>query len=541
MSKIAEYLRQHMSGEVVSAPRTRQFFATDASIFTIRPQVVVYPRTTNDVRRTARFCWRLAEKGFVLPITPRGSGTDQTGAAIGSGVVMSFPAHMSKILELDTKSRAVRVQPGMNFKALTEAMATHGLFLPPFPTSYKYSTIGGAIASNSSGEKSIKYGSMRSWIDRLEVVLANGEVIQTGRLSRHELNAKKGSETLEGEIYRAVDGLISDNATAIAEFGARDIPNTTGYAIDQVKNRDGSFDLTPLFVGSQGTLGIITQAIVRLAPRPDETELIAAAIDDGDLAEIVTAIHAFEPSVLDFIDGKTLALIAKQNNLKPYHVLTDKQPAFVLFVEFDDMSESKRARKARKVEALLANHGVVKRAKSWEEQEDIWDIRHSVSAIVNFDDPRRAALPVTTDAVVAPEQIGELIENTRTLLKKQHITAAIWGHVGNGGLNVVPLLDLAQIGDRQRVFKFMKAYFEIVLALGGSIGGGQSDGRLRAPFGKMQYGDEMATIFAQLKQIFDPKATLNSGVIVGTDVRDLVQILRPSYDLTYLSDHQPRM
>jgi glycolate oxidase len=126
-----------------------------------------------------------------LPITVRGNGTDTSGAALSKGIIINTTAHMGRILELDTKQRLVRVQPGLNFKSLQETLHTHGLFLPAYPANYKYSTIGGAIANNASGEKSLKYGSMLDWVDKLEVVLANGEVIQTGKISKKELERKK--------------------------------------------------------------------------------------------------------------------------------------------------------------------------------------------------------------------------------------------------------------------------------------------------------------------------------------------------------------
>ncbi|HMR73305.1 MAG TPA: FAD-binding oxidoreductase, partial [Candidatus Saccharibacteria bacterium] len=147
MNKVASYLQSHLSGEVLDSAAVRDYFSTDASVLQVKPALVIYPRSTNDVRKVARFSWQLAEKGHTLPITARGSGTDQTGAAIGKGAVMVFPAHMNKVLELDSQQKLVRVQPGVNFMALQEMLNTHGLFLPPFPASYKYSTIGGAIAN----------------------------------------------------------------------------------------------------------------------------------------------------------------------------------------------------------------------------------------------------------------------------------------------------------------------------------------------------------------------------------------------------------
>lgn len=542
MSKIANYLQQHLSGEVVTAMKTRRFFATDASIITQVPQVIIFPRTTNDVRKTMRFTWQLAEKGHVLPVTARGSGTDQTGAAIGEGIVMVFPAHMQKIMELDTKTRMIRVQPGMNFKALQEAMATHGLFLPPFPTSLKYSTIGGAIANNTSGEKAIKYGSMRNWTTRLEVVLANGEVIQTGRLTKRELNAKKGVPGMEGEIYRALDGLINDNVATIAKYAETKLPDSTGFAIDRVKSADGSFDLTPLFVGSQGSLGVITQAILKLAPRPAQTDLVAASLRaEADLSKLVAEINKLEPSGFEFIDGSALVMAEKQTGNKPDRVLTDAKSEGVLLVEFDDLTEAKRVKKAKKAAKILSEVAFVKHASNWEEQEEIWDIRHSVSTIVNFENDGKSALPITTDAVVPIDQLETFLTDIDKLLKTHHVEAAIWGHIGDGNVNVQPLLDLKKLSDRQRLFKFMKDYFALVKKLGGSIAGERGDGRLRVPFAKMQYGNDMLAIFEQVKQIFDPRGTLNPGVKVGTELKDIVAGLRNTYDLSHLAEYQPRM
>src|ERR1700761_9736250 len=158
MSKAAHYLQEHLLGEVMVSADARRYFATDSSIFSVVPMLVVYPRGENDVRKTARFAWQLAERGRVIPITPRGSGTDQSGAAIGSGIMLVFPAHMNRIVELDPKNGSVVVEPGLNYGRLEQTLHTHERFLPPYPESYEYSTVGGAVANNAAGDKSLKYG-----------------------------------------------------------------------------------------------------------------------------------------------------------------------------------------------------------------------------------------------------------------------------------------------------------------------------------------------------------------------------------------------
>jgi glycolate oxidase len=194
-------LQEHLLGEVMTSADARRFFATDNSVFAVTPSIIVYPRGENDVRKTTRFAWQLAERGRIIPITARGAGTDLSGGALGEGIVVVFPAHMNRILELDQKTGVVVVEPGLNYGRLQQTLQTHERFLPPYPASIEYSTLGGAVGNNASGEKSVKYGVTRDYVRALRVVLANGEVIETKRLTKRELGKKLGLTTFEGEIY----------------------------------------------------------------------------------------------------------------------------------------------------------------------------------------------------------------------------------------------------------------------------------------------------------------------------------------------------
>jgi len=518
-----------LTGEISTDPVIRADFARDGSILESTPQVVIFPRTTNDVRKVARFTWRLAERGQILPITARGGGGSTTGAAIGHGAIMSFPAHMSRILELDIKSHMVRVQPGLNFAALQEAMATHGLFVPTVSSDLRIATIGGALASNVVGIKAVKYGSLRDWTDRLEVVLANGEIIQTGRLSKHELSSKKGLQTMEGEIYRALDTLIDENTDAIDNFASTNALNAGGYAIDLVKGKDGSFDLTPLLVGSQGTLGLITQAIIKLTSHSDEVSLIVAAITaEQNLPVLTEQLLALEPSELEFIEGDTLRLIEKHDGGAVWKNVCEKCPNYLIFIEFDDKHRAKKVKKAARIldEASVVD---VRISSDYEGQEVLRSIHHSVATITNFSERGVAALPLAPDLAVAPTQVPELVEAIKKLLYRHHVGGGIWGHLGTGVVSVRPLLNLASLGQRQAVFKLLGELLGVVNELGGSMSGEFGDGRLLAPAAEEQYGEKMAEIFTEIKTIFDPYGTLNPGVIVGTTRDDLLAMLRQNY------------
>lgn len=545
MNKIASYLQSHLSGEVLDSMAARRYFSTDASVLEVTPSFIVYPRTTNDIRKVARFSWQLAEKGHVLPITPRGSGTDQTGAAIGKGVVMVFPAHLNKILELDTQQKLVRVQPGVNFKSLQETLNTHGLFLPPFPASYTYSTIGGAIANNSAGEQSLKYGPMTEWVDKLEVVLANGEIIQTGRISKKDVEKKKGLTTLEGELYRVVDGIYGEFGEAIDTYydNLRVSKDSIGYDLRDVMRRDGSIDLTPLFVGSQGTLGIITEAILRVAPHNPHTTLLVAAFDNLDTSvQAIDALRSMGPAALEVIDRNLIEFAMKeQHTVFPKELVDDTyRPQIIVFVEFDEDKRlrEKKAKKAEKQLGAFTDRIIV--TQEYEEQERLWALRHLAATVVNYSHDGKTAVPVIEDAAVPHEHFGTLVTEIEKLFATHHLTAAIWGHAGDANLHIQPLIDLSKLSDRQKMLKLMNDYYTIVVKLGGTIAGEHNDGRLRAPFVRMQVGDQILQVFEKLKAGFDAHGILNPGVKVGTDTKQLIEMLRKEYSIVHLADHLPR-
>lgn len=544
MNKVASYLQEHVLGEVLSSPDVRKYFSTDGSIFEVMPSLVVYPKNAQDVRKVTRFSWQLAEKGHLLPITARGRGSDQGGAAIGQGIILVFPAHMNRMMELDIKQQLARVQPGIIFRTFQEAVQSHGLFLPPYPSSIDYATVGGAIANNTSGEKTVKYGDMRRYVQSVEVVLANGEVIQTERISKKELQRRKGLTSFEGEIYRQLDGLIIDNWDLITQYAnARDVTkNSAGYALGQVKLKDGSFDLTPLMVGSQGTLGIVTEAIVGLAPHNPRTTLFKISLPDlEDATGVVAQLLQLGPSALEVVDKHLLEFLGRVSPTRLKGLVEQPYPALILLAEFDDLKDSVQVKKAKKAEKLLRQLGVeYVGTQNEEEQERLWTIRHSAAAVLWHNEGSAKALPIIEDGIVPRDRFPEFVRKTYELFEKYGLQAAVWGHAGDANLHMQPFLDLSKMSDRQKVFKLMEEYYDMVLSLGGSTSAEHNDGRLRAPYLPKVYGQQMYDLFGQVKKIFDPYGTLNPGVKVGVTLKDVVPLLRHDYTLEHIADHLPR-
>lgn len=544
MSKVAHYLQEHLMGEVMTSADARRFFATDASVLAMTPAVVVYPRNENDVRKTARFTWQLAERGRVIPITARGAGTDLSGAALGSGIMLSFPAHMHKIIEFDTKTGLVTVEPGINYAKLQQTLHTHDRFLPPYPASAEYSTIGGAIANNSSGEKTVKYGDTRDYVRGLRVVLANGEVIQTGRLSKREFAKKLGLATFEGEIYRAIDALLEENDDLIKKSVSAVTKNAAGYFLADVRRKDGSFDLTPLIVGSQGTLGLVTEATLETEVYTQSPTLIAASFTDLEQAQsAVLQLRELPdmPSCIEMVDDQLLTLVERINPNLLKDVVTKPYPRVIMLIEFDTPGERALKKNVKKAEKILEKAGAVYEVETDPlEQEKFWKIRHSSAVVVGHSEGGIKALPIIEDGIVPPERLREYLEGLYAIFARSHLQAAVWGHAGDANLHVQPFLDLSQVGDRQKVFRLMDDYAQLVFSLGGSISAEHGEGRLRAPYIAHQYGPELYSLFQKVKTIFDPYGTLNPGVKVNVTMDSVKALLRPGYSLDHLYGHMPR-
>lgn len=543
MNKVAHYLQEHLRGEVITSADVRKYFSTDGSVFKVIPEIVVYPRNENDVRKTARFTWQLAERGKVVPITARGSGTDQAGGALGSGIMLVFPAHMNRILELDGKSGVVTIEPGINYGKLQQTLHTHNRFLPPFPSSIEFCTVGGAIANNAGGEKTIKYGSTRDYVRGLRVVLANGEVIETHRLSKRELNKKLGLASFEGELYRTIDTLIEENKEVL-EARLAVTKNSAGYAIADVKRKDGSFDLTPLIVGSQGTLGIVTEASVETEYHNPAATLIVAKFDDLQVAEeaVLELRNLPEiPSAIEMVDENLLNFIHTHNPNQLKGIIDPPYHKLIMLIEFDNNSDRTQKRMCKKATKILSKYQIPYQVETeMDKREELWKIRHSAANVISHAEGNSKALPIIEDGIVPVDKFQQYIKAVYELFKRYNLSAALWGHAGNANLHMQPFLDLSQVGDRQKVFKIIDDYYQMVISLGGSTSGEHSDGRLRAPYLELMYGKEMYSIFQKVKQAFDPYGILNPGVKMDVTLDDIKPLLRQEYSMEHLYDHMPR-
>lgn len=540
---MAQYLQEHLDGEVTTSPDAREYFSTDASIFKVAPQLVVYPRSESDIRKLAKFAWQLSERGRNIPLTARAYGTDYSGGSLGSGILINFSAHLNKLLTLDPNKGLTTVQPGMNFGALQQIMMTHGHYFPAAPASFEYSSIGGAVANNAGGRRSIKYGNTQEFINSIRLVLANGEVIDTGIVTKKELSKKKAQATLEGEIYRTLDNILTDNAELIEKTRPFLAANNSGYDIWSVKDAKGNFNLTKLIAGSQGTLGLISEISLEAESFNPNTSLVVSFYDNLDkLTAAVNEIKKLQPSSLEIIDSNLLDFldIASPNHLQK--IIRKPHPKIILLTEFDELSyrkQKKLAKKSIKILEKFALKAII--TKDPFDQEDYWKMRDSAAAVLWQSATSKKPLPIIGDAVVPSERLNEYIVKLYRLCDEFDVSKALWGHAGESNLQMMPAFDLSQVGERQKVIKMMNAYYKMATDLGGSITGQLNDGRLRGPFVEMMYGSQLYQIFKQVKQVFDPYGSLNPGVKIDVNLADIQKQIRSDYNLSHLYNYMPRI
>lgn len=527
MSKVAAYLRGHISGEVSTRLDVREAMSTDMGVMKIRPELVVYPRTTNDIRKIARFSWQLAEKGHILPITVRGGGTDTSGASIGKGVAVVTVAHMNHIFEYDIKQKLMRLQPGVTIDAVSQALALHGTAIMPLYGSKGFGTIAGAVASGVAGPLAGKYGTIDGVVDQLEVVLANGDVIQTGRINKRELNRRKGVQGLEGDLYRGIDGLIEENADLLDTLRAND---AVGYnTIADVKQKDGSFDLTPLFVGSQGTLGIISELIIKAEYRSLGMGVAVLVFDSGNAArDALDDICKLSPALVDYFDAALFETAISHGKAYDFYTKAKEKltPASVVIVGFDEFNERQRQKQLKRIQKLFGTdeHTYVSTAEHEMATEILSALE--VAHYTSLPDRNEMTAPHIFGGFHVPTgRLEDFTAALNQLAHKDHATLPMAGHVITNTYSVYPTFDLKKVSDKQKILRLMDELTKLVYAHGGTMVTEGGEGRLKARSIYAQLDEKLVKLYADIKKVCDPHGILNPGVKESIDLRQLADQL----------------
>ena len=501
-------LRSLLKGDVEFDAITRHLYATDGGIYQIEPVGVVSPRDAEDVAKLVAYA---TENG--VPLVARGSGSGLAGAAVGAGLQVDFTRYMNRILEMAPDGSWARIQPGLVMGVLNQEAKRYGTFFAPNPSSENYASLGGMMANNASGSRSVAYGGTKDHVLSTDVVLSGGEIFKAGRVGRRgqELAAFLNGSSVAARAYSRIIPLLEEKQAAISASMPRVMKNASGYRVETILDGD-NVNLHKIFISSEGTLGLITEATLNLVPLPGRRAIAMAYFPTVFAAgEAVFPILGLKPTSLEIMDSSFLNFVRKS---KP--AIDAMLPANVntaLLVEFEADDDAELAERLAALETLLAGGPVleVKRALAAAEQAQLWAIRKAaVPLLQKLPGPKRIA-EFIEDVTVHPDQLASYMSTLAGILKSHGVDAIMYGHAGDGNIHTRPVLNLKDSGDLALMQTIMDEVMDYVLSIKGTPSGEHGDGLSRSPYVEKVYGKEIYGVFKEIKAAFDPSGIMNPG------------------------------
>jgi FAD/FMN-containing dehydrogenase len=543
MDDLKSALKGALRGEVADDAETLKSLSRDTSLFTRTPELVVYPEDANDVSEIVRVVGAERKRGTDIALAARSAGTDMSGGPLTTGVVVNFMKHMNHMGEVGDDY--AYTEPGVFYRDFEKATLAKGLILPSYPASREIAALGGIVANNSGGERTLKYGKTENFVEELEVVLSDGSLTTFKALTSAELEGKKKLQTLEGIIYREMDALLRGHAELVEAHRPKVSKNSAGYALWSVRDaKTGTFNLAKLICGSQGTLALWTRAKLGLVrPKEHRAMLVIFLHDLGLLPEIVKRVLAEAPESFESYDDHTFTLAVKlipgmlkqMGWLKAARlgidfipememVATGGVPKLLLMAEFaEDTIEEADAKALKAKEALADLHLKMKIEKNEKESEKYWIVRRESFNLLRKNVHGLSAAPFIDDFVVPPASFPRFLPKLSALLDeyKNNFIYTVAGHIGEGNLHIIPLMDLSKAENRQVILDLAPKVYKLVIEEGGTTTGEHNDGIIRTPYLPMLFGPEMIRLFEETKKIFDPLNIFNPGKKVGGTFADI--------------------
>ena len=520
-SNLQSELERSITGEVRFDPVARALYSTDASVYSIRPVGVAIPKTREDILRIVEICGR-----HRCPITMRGGGTSQAGQAIGEGLLVDISKYFNRVLEVNDEERWARVEPGIVLDELNAHLAPLKMRFAPDISTASRATLGGMMANNSAGARSVLYGKTIDHVLEQTVVLADGSIAHFRDLNRADVPA---GDSLEARCYETVLRLAREHADEIDRRYPKILRRVGGYNLNEFMDASKPVNLARMMVGSEGTLGVVLEAKVKLVPLPKAKAVMV--ITFADLLEALAAapvILKHSPSAIEVMD-KSILDHTRQNEAlhKIRETFIPGDPAATLCVEFygdraEDLPPRLAALEADLRQRKTGTHYVSETDLA--HQAKIWSLREAALGLSTAIKDDAKSISFVEDTAVDPQRLSEFIGRFQQLLRKHGTTAGIYAHASVGCLHVRPVVNMKTEAGVKQFEAIANEVADLVLEFGGALSGEHGDGLVRSPFMRRMFGDAIYEAFREIKRTFDPNGIFNPGKIV--DAPPIVNNLR---------------
>ncbi len=529
-------IKKIIKGDVTNDSKEIESHSHDASLLEVVPELVVYPKDTADVVNLVKFVnsWNTNNE-HKLHITARSAGTCMSGGPINTSIILDFTRYMNSIIEV-TENYGV-IEPGCYYRDFEKETLKKNVIMPAYTASKMICAVGGMVANNSAGEKTIKYGKVEDYTEEIELVLSDGSVIDVKPLTFVELGEKTKLNTKEGEIYNKLYELINSNFTEIMNAKPDVSKNSAGYYLWNIYNKEsGVFNLCKLIVGSQGTLGIITKIKWRLVPVEKYSSLLAIFLPDlSKLGDIVAEIVPFRPESIESYDDYSMKLAIKfwADFIKSMGlwgaiklgfsflpemgmIVRGGVPKLILLVECSGHNEADVKTQLESIKNKVAHYGYSMHvARNSSEAEKYWRIRRESFNMLRKHVKGLRTAPFIDDICVKPEYLPEFMPKLESILKEYKLVYTVAGHAGNGNFHIIPLMDLDSPFGGDLILEISDKVYALVKEYKGSITAEHNDGIIRTPYLPMMFNQNIINLFQKVKNIFDPANILNPGKKVG--------------------------
>ena len=513
-------LRREIQGEVRFDKISRALYSTDASVYQIQPVGVVIPKNRDDIVRAAAIC-----RTFQCPVTMRGGGTSQAGQAIGEGLQIDTSKFFSNILEVNAAERWVRVEPGIVLDDLNAQLAPLGMRFAPDISTASRATIGGMMANNSSGARSVLYGKTIDHVLEQTVLLSDGSIVHFREIDRDRIPT---GDTLEARCYETVLSLASTHAAEIDRRYPKILRRVGGYNLDDFVDPEKPVNLAKMMVGSEGTLGIVLDAKLRLVPLPKAKAVMVILF--ADLLESLAAapvILTHKPSAVEVMDKAILDNTQQNEALSKIRAsFVNGDPASTLCVEMyaDDTADLPPRLAALEQDLRAKGLGYHYHAETGPAQAKIWHLREAALGLSMATKEDAKSISFVEDTAVAPEKLSAFIGRFLGIVAAHQTTAGIYAHASVGCLHVRPVVNMKTAEGIAKFESIASAVADLVLEYGGALSGEHGDGLVRSPFMERMFGPVLYNAFREIKRTFDPAGLFNPGKII--DAPPMTQNLR---------------